>query len=165
MIEWMDRWMMWRFFRRRRICVLQPWEAASCGLAWRVAVSEAAVTPRISRPKQRPQPAGWWCDILSHVFSLNQNAPEVHSHAVRKGSLTLYFISNYKYTTDAYTVNQRAGNNDHCCVATMVSIKATFLMEHTCVSGIICCGLLWSGNVCGLIRAPTTLSPCVTLTS
>lgn len=39
---------------------------------------------------------------------------------------------------------------------------ATVLMERTCASGIICCGLLWSGNVCGSIQAPTALSPCVT---
>jgi len=94
--------------------------------------------------------------LLSLLRFPNQKVSlfQLHSNGLKaylgKGSLIVHDISNYECITDDCTVNQCAGNNDHGCVA----IKATVLMEHMCVSGIICCGLLWYGNVCGFIRPP-----------
>ena len=113
------------------------WE--SCGLAWRV----TAVTPQITRKESLSLPVGDVLFYYVHSHFFRENLGRVHS---------VWDISNHKCITDGCMVNQYAGNSDCGCVAVMLSIKATVLMEHMCVSGIICSGLLWYGNVCGLIR-------------
>lgn len=68
-------------------------------------------------------------------------------------------ISVIRNTSQMHAVNHCAINNDpgrdgfhqsHCTHE-----------AHVCVC-LICCGLLWSGNVCGFDLVPTILSPYVT---
>lgn len=69
-------------------------------------------------------------------------------------------ISVIRNTSQMHAVNQCAVNNVHGRDGFHQSHYPHG--AHVLVSGLICCGLLWSGNVCGFDLAPTVLSPFVT---
>lgn len=69
-------------------------------------------------------------------------------------------ISVIRNTSQMHAVNQCAVNNVHGHDGFHQSHCP--LGAHVRVSGLICCGLLWSGNVCGFDLALNVLSPYVT---